>query len=671
MRGLRFKQKRNGVLLCTMFISLTILAQELQLNSGYNVKEYLSQISVNTISISPNGNYIAVITSNDDIEENTTEKMLWHYEINDEGELISKTKIDFFSNTISQLNWTNDSRYLIFKAKDSIGYSLFKALSKSPKKITPILKEREKFKELSSYKILDSTTLIFLESKAKNKEKGQKDILSFPKTKNEIHTTFKKMNFETGKIDSLFTLESNVVHFDISPDQKHMIYANYNHSSYFDNNSYADSHTYIIDATNGSLKKQLTDDYVWDESNWFGEDKILSFFNGNPEKKHYNPTFNGLCIINPNNGNRKKLDNFKGRISSYITLNNSEIIINAQQSTTSNFYTYKNDHFERISDHKGTISNFKNNKNKSLMAFTMITNSSFEEVYIARTIEELNNPIRISDFNSSLSAQPIPEIEKISWKNSSGETIEGVLMWPPGKKGVQNLPFVVDIHGGPRSSRSEAISLGGLHYYYAPSLLASKGFLVLLPNYRGSTGRGQEFMEALNGHPSSKPSDDILTGVTYVIDKKWANKDKMIIKGASYGGHLTNWIIGNTDIFKVALPSCGIWNERASYGTGDGDIGQLIKFNQLHYWDNPELFDKESAFLYAKNIKTPTLITHGGKDVRVPTHNAYAMYYTLKEQGATVELLIYKNEGHIYRKPHNKLHKVEAELLFIEKHLGN
>ncbi|MFD2563483.1 alpha/beta hydrolase family protein [Aquimarina rubra] len=652
-------------------MSLTILAQELQLNTGYDVKEYLSQVSVNTISISPNGNYIAVITSYDDLEKNSTEKMLWYYEINDQGKAISKTKIEFFNNTISQLNWTNDSRYLIFKAKDSIGYSLFKTPNNNPTKVTPLLKEREKLKELSYYKILDATTLVFLESKKKNEDKSQKDILSFPKAKNEIHTIFKKINFETGKIDSLFTLEKNVVHFDISPDKKNILYSNYNYSTYFDNNSYADSHTYLIDATNGELKKQLTNDYVWDESNWFGEDKILSHFSGNPKIKHYNSVFNWLSIINPTNGDQKKLGNFKGRIRNYITLEGSKIILNAQQSTTSNFYFYKDGRFERISDHKGTISNFENDNDKNLMAFSMITNSSFEEVYIARTIEELKNPIKISDFNSSLSAQPNPEIEKISWKNSSGEIIEGVLMWPPGKKGVKNLPFVVDIHGGPRSSRSEAISLGGLHYYYAPSLLASKGFLVLLPNYRGSTGRGQEFVDSLNGYPSSRPSDDILTGVAYILAKKWANKDKMVIKGASYGGQLTNWIIGNTDIFKVALPSCGIWNERASFGTGDGDIGQLIKFNQLHYWNNPELFDKESAFLYAKNIKTPTLITHGGKDVRVPTHNAYAMYYTLKELGAPVELLIYKNEGHIYRKPSNKLHKVEAELLFIEKHLGN
>ncbi|WP_109301756.1 S9 family peptidase [Aquimarina sp. AU474] len=656
-----------------LFLSLFLLLSfgyNFAQQAGYPVKEYLSQINISSVSVSPNGKYIAVITRNDDFDKNKTIKRLWHYEINDQAQVVSKNEIPIYNNTVSRLQWTKDSDFLVFKSKDSLGSDLFKVSSLTPKLITPLFANRATLKKISDFTILDDNTVIYYNTFTPIKTKKDSITLKFPEEKVIRHTVFKSFCFGSEVIDSLFTLPVNVSYFEISPDKSKMIYTNYDRPNFYSSETYANSHTYIIDSKTGKQELQLTNDKIWDDSWWLSNDKVLSLFSGNPESKTYTISDDDLYLTDLKTGTRKRwITSFDGSISSLVEWKNQETIISSNISTSSNFFKYKKGGFEKITDLKGRIMNFTLNRGKNLMAFSMIKNNMFEEVYIARSVKELNNPIKISDFNTNLNAYNTPEIEKITWKNSDGEIIEGVAIWPPGKKRAKNLPLVVDIHGGPWSSRTESITLGGLQYYYYPSLLASKGFVALLPNYRGSTGRGQGFIDAINGGPRTKPTDDIITGVQYMIDQGWVDKNNMIVKGASYGGSLTNSIIGETDIFKAALPSCGVWDEFADVGVGDGDVSEFVRYEGIKSWQNPELYRKESPIYNATKINTPTLITHGEKDVRVPTMNAYSMYYTLKDRGIKTELLIYKGEGHIYRKPSSKLAKVKAELKFIHSYI--
>lgn len=657
------------LLLCTLIISVTFNLTFAQ-KSGYPVEAYLSQINISDISISPNGKYIAVITNNDNFKTNTTEKKLWYYEITEHGTIVSKVEIPIYENAVSQLNWTTNSDFLLFMSKDKTGNNLFKIATKAPKKIIPVLNNKNRLEKLTSYNVLDNNDIIFVEGFSPEKIKKDSIFIKLPYSKDIKHSIFKRFSFGSNKVNTLFTIKLNVDSFKMSPNEEEILYSNYERSKYYTASFYSDSHTYIINSSSGEQIKQVTNDAVWDDIRWYTDDSVLTMYYGDPEFGARKLSYNQLYKSNLKTNSKEKLTkNFNGRIRGLLQWENKSILINAEQSTTSNFYTIDNTTVKQVSDLKGTIGNFVTNKNKNLMAFSLMSNSAFEDVYIARSIGELKSPIKITNFNKTLNKYEKPVIEKISWKNSSGESIEGVLMWPPGKKGKKNLPFVVDIHGGPWSSRSEAISITGVQYYYYASLLASRGFLVLQPNYSGSTGRSQEFVDAINGASMTKPTGDILTGVQYIINKKWADKDKMVVKGASYGGLLTNSIIGETNLFKAALPSCGVWDESASYGTGDGDGAEYILFKGITVWDNPELYAKESPIKNIKKIKTPTLITHGEKDVRVPTHNAYAMYYALKEMNVDVELLILKGQGHLYKTPSSKLAKTKAELEFINKYI--
>ncbi len=657
---------RFCLFVCTVIPGI-IFAQQ----SGYPVQEYLAQTTIADISIAPNGSFMAVITVQDNFEKNTTEKRLWQFEIDAKGSVISKIEIPIYKHAVSQLDWTKDSDFLVFVAKDSVSKNLFKVATNNPTVIVPVLPYEKRLKKLSSYTILDTNRIIYTEKFSPVTTKKDAIIIQLPEAKNTKHTTFKSFDFGSDAVDSLFTIKANVSYFEVSPNKEKILYTNYEPKSYFTSMAYADSHTYIIHSSTGKQIKQLTNDKVRDNSRWQTNDKVLSLYSGNPEADTYNRSFNQFYSANLKEHTKRKLtQDFKGRIRGFVQWTDERLLINGEQSTSSNLFSVeKNGEIKKISNLKGTVSNFTTNRSKNLMAFSLLSSTAFEEVYIVRSFDELKKPIKISGFNSKLSSYNCPTIETITWKNAAGNPIEGVLLWPPGKKGAKNLPFVVDIHGGPWSSRSEALSLTGVQYYYYAALLASKGFLVLQPNYSGSTGKGQDLVDAINGRPSTQPTDDILTGVQYVIDQKWADKNKMIVKGASYGGLLTNYIIGVTDMFVAALPSCGVWDESASYGTGDGDSSEFIRFNGKTVWQTPELYAKESPIYNATKIKTPTLITHGEKDVRVPTHNAYAMYYALKEMNVPTKLVILKGEGHIYKKPSSKLAKTKAELDFINTYI--
>ncbi len=150
---------------------------------------------------------------------------------------------------------------------------------------------------------------------------------------------------------------------------------------------------------------------------------------------------------------------------------------------------------------------------------SMTKTDRFEEVYIIKD-NDYKNPIRITNFNTRLEKYPKPEIETVSWTNSNGDSIEGILFWPPSKKNSKNLPLVVDIHGGPTSMRVESTNLNGMQYYYYASLLASKGFVVMQPNYSGGTGYGDKFTQNIIGSAITNPTDDIIKGVEYLIREK-------------------------------------------------------------------------------------------------------------------------------------------------------
>lgn len=292
----------------------------------------------------------------------------------------------------------------------------------------------------------------------------------------------------------------------------------------------------------------------------------------------------------------------------------------------------------------------------------------FAELYVAEGVEGMATARPVTDLNAALSRQPLPEIETVSWDGSDGVSVEGVLFWPPGRKGEKGLPLIVDLHGGPfGAARTEAVDLYGSYASY-PALLAARGFLVLNPNYRGSAGRGDEFARGIEGHHCSVPSREVVQGVESLIARGWADRARVGLIGYSGGGSLSKCLVGRTDLFRAACTGAGVWDHLSLFGTVRGGFWAEAFYGGKTPWEDFELWWNESPMGALGRVRTPTLIVAGERDGTAPAQAA-EMYYGLLWRGVPAESLVFPGEGHIFSRPSHKRTKICAELSWLEHYV--
>ncbi len=276
------------------------------------------------------------------------------------------------------------------------------------------------------------------------------------------------------------------------------------------------------------------------------------------------------------------------------------------------------------------------------------------------------NPVRISAANTSLPKPPLGETRVVQWKGKDGHAVEGLLTLPVGYTSGKRYPMVLNIHGGPSGAFDETfIGAAGL---YPIAAFASKGFAVLRPNPRGSTGYGRDFRSANVNDWGGGDYNDLMTGVDSVIAQGIADPNRLAVMGWSYGGYMTNWVITQTTRFKAAATGAGLSNMPSMWGTND--IPTLLEDYFTGPWfEQTDRYLKLSPLYHVKNVTTPTLILHGEQDVRVPTSQGYEMYNALKRRGVETQMVVYPRTPHGPREPKFMLDIMQRHLDWVEKHL--
>lgn len=244
----------------------------------------------------------------------------------------------------------------------------------------------------------------------------------------------------------------------------------------------------------------------------------------------------------------------------------------------------------------------------------------------------------LTRLNSGLEQYGFGETEVISWKAPDGLEIFGLLIKPLGYQKGRRYPLVVEAHGGPRRSFWDTCNLTDSW----GQLLATRGYLVLLPNPRGSEGRGPEFIRA-GADEGGADLPDILAGVDAVIRGGDADPERLGIAGWSYGGFLTAWAITQTPRFKAAVVGAGFVNRLSHEGQTRGNWQA-----PREPYDHPEKLLLRSPIMYVKRVKTPTLILHGGNDNTVPTVQSIELYTALRALAVPTEHVVYPGETHIF-----------------------
>ncbi len=256
--------------------------------------------------------------------------------------------------------------------------------------------------------------------------------------------------------------------------------------------------------------------------------------------------------------------------------------------------------------------------------------------------------VPLTHLNDAVLAQyELTPPEKISVDGAEGAKIESFVVKPPGFNLSLKYPVLFLIHGGPQGAWGESWS-----YRWNAQVFAAAGYVVLMPNPHGSTGYGQSFTDAVNGDWGGRPYQDIMATVDYVSSLPYVDKERIVAAGGSYGGYMIDWILGHTDRFRALVSHAGVYDLQSEAGTTEELWFPKWEF-QGFPWENPELYQKWSPSSFVKSFKTPTLVTHGEMDYRVPIGQGEELFTALQELKIPSKLVQFPDEGHWILKPQN------------------
>jgi dipeptidyl aminopeptidase/acylaminoacyl peptidase len=260
-------------------------------------------------------------------------------------------------------------------------------------------------------------------------------------------------------------------------------------------------------------------------------------------------------------------------------------------------------------------------------------------------------PRCLTDLNPQLADVTLAPMEQIHWQAADGTRIEGWLLLPPEHIISGALPLIVQIHGGPAGVSSPRSGMGAHNWGQA---LAARGYAILLPNPRGSIGRGAAFTRSNRYDFGGGDYEDIMAGVDHLIAEGIADPERLGVCGWSYGGFMTAWIVGHTDRFKAAVAGAPPTNWVSKIGTTD--IGPANAWNIGLVHQEPDQVWERSPIRYVGKVKTPTLLVGGEADKRVPITQAQEFHWGLKGAGVETELVIYPRQKHGF---HERMHQLD------------
>jgi acylaminoacyl-peptidase len=345
------------------------------------------------------------------------------------------------------------------------------------------------------------------------------------------------------------------------------------------------------------------------------------------------------------------------------------VLTSARLGTESQIYdaSKPTDKLHRLTTWPGTFANISVTPHSSRVAFVYSSLGKPDEVYLADSPDKLAQAVPITNFNQKLAEADLPQGKPYQWKADDGTTLEGMLIYPPGKFEQKYLPMLTFIHGGPADADGNHFEAD---WYQWAALAATNGWLVFEPNYRGSTGYGDKFLLQIVPQIVSRPGKDILEGVDALVKEGFADPEHLTVGGYSYGGYMTNWLITQTARFKAAVTGAGAVEHIGNWGNDDTTYDDAY-FLGGRPWEAQQRYHDEAAIFQIDKVKTPTHMVGGANDIRVAVLEDYLLEHALYSLGVPNKLLIFPGEGHgLGKNPwHGKI-KVREELKWLEKYGG-
>jgi dipeptidyl aminopeptidase/acylaminoacyl peptidase len=433
----------------------------------------------------------------------------------------------------------------------------------------------------------------------------------------------------------------------------------------------ADVEIFMVAATGGEARQITHNEALESELRWSADSRRLYFevraAAGSLEGP-YRDVQGRLYRLDPATGKTERLGaGFDGSFDEYVLLPDGRELALGQKGTEVQIYLIEGEKATKLPGLAGTYAGLESARTANSILVRHSTLNTPTQVFLAADPLQPAQLTALTSFNPIFVERARPEGQPYTWKSDDGRTVEGMLIFPPEKKGAKHLRMLTLIHGGPAGADGDSF---GADWYNWATLAASNGWLVFRPNYRGSTGYGDDFALEIAPQLVSKPGRDILAGVDALVKDGTADPDRLTIGGYSYGGYMTNWLITQTTRFKAAVTGAGAVEHAANWGNDDEtrDDAWLLGGRP---WENPAIYQSEAALFQFDKVKTPTHLVQGDADIRVSYLEGVTMERALDQLNIPHSFLVFPGEGHGLRKnPWHGYIKLREELKWLEKYAG-
>src|SRR5438132_1456937 len=358
------------------------------------------------------------------------------------------------------------------------------------------------------------------------------------------------------------------------------------------------THIFTIDVESGE-EKQITDgDRYDDQPAWSPNGKTIAFVSDRETQRHQRQWRSDIWAVPAKGGRPRKLTRSRG----------------AAVSPT-----------------------FSPDRRRA--AFTAVWLTQPHELYAA-SLNSRSREVNLSHANDELRASfDTGRLERMTYNSQDGLEIEGFVLYPPNYKRGRSYPLAVNVHGGPHSFHPGSRAWIEFHS------LAAAGYVVLLPNPRGSTTYGEAFSEAVVRDWGGRDCGDIMAGVDELVGRGVADPGQLYIGGYSYGGFMSPWAVGHSDRFRAAVVGAPVSNQESMFGTGDIPLFDMHEIGGTPL-DDPDEYRRRSPVTFLANVNTPVLLLHHEGDLRCPIGQSEEIFHALKVLGREVEFIRYPGGFH-------------------------
>lgn len=618
---------------------------------------------LSNMNFSPDGKNCGFILHQMDIDKNTY--LSYIYILNWRNEIVKITS----TGEESSLLWQDNKTILFPATRDKEPFTSFYKIDideRKAEKTFEIPMDVKNIKKIDD----DNYLLVALEN---FKEENDYEILDeIPFWSNGRGFTNKKRNMlciyniKSRNITRISGSYSNVEHFELSKDKKHIAFIT---SSFKDKmTQYRNLNIYSIDENSSSIISPFHDfnysycNFIDDDIVFMGSNMKSYGLNENPQV--YITDFSGSSIRKISDSD-SSLSNSLNADSTYGDTKEAKVYDNFLYYITTeggNSLLYRTDtkgNTERLTVANGSINDFDVSDGK--IYFIGMRGLCLQEIYELKTDE-----IKITEFNTWVNEEKkLSYPEKITLPLDNKMNLEGWIVKPVDYEEDKSYPAILNIHGGPKTA------YGGI-FFHEMQYWANEGYFVFYCNPRGSDGYGDEYAD-IRGKYGTVDFDDLMDFTDLVLDRYQSiDKNRLGVTGGSYGGFMVNWIISHSSRFKAAVSERCISNWFSFFGISD--IGYFFAKDQTGTtpWDDSEKMWNNSPIKYADRVTTPTLFIHSRKDYRCPIPEGLQMFTALKYHGVESRFLAFNEENHgLSRsgKPRSRIKRLEEIITWFNKYL--